>query len=62
MGSNAALTLQFVGEQNQCGQLGNLDNVRIFFFLNVLKIKCNSVQERVKNALSCTLLHNIKKK
>ena len=28
-----------------------------FRFLNILKTKCNSVQERVKYALSRTLLH-----
>ena len=33
-----------------------LMNVK-FFFLNILKTTHNSVWERVKNALSCTLLH-----
>ena len=33
-----------------------------FFFLNILKTTCNSVRERVKNALSRTLLHLVLKK
>ena len=72
MESNAAVTLQFedpgikiICFENMCEfvneQMNKLFNQVLlinvkFLFLNILKTKCNSVQERVKNALSRTLL------
>ena len=58
--------INIIGFENMCefvieqmNKLFNqvlLINVKFFLFLNILKTKCNSVQERVKNALSRTLL------
>ena len=67
MESNAAVTLHFedlvfkrcvhlLGKNLKLIRKALVMNVK-FFFLNILKTTHNSVQERVKNALSRTLLH-----
>ena len=48
----------FFGEQSQIVQSNSFNQCEFLFFVlfYILKTMCNNVRERVKNALSCTLL------
>ena len=46
----------FVGKQSQVVKLRSFDPFEVVL-LNFLKTKCTSVQKKLDNAITCTLLH-----